>query len=427
MAEGYLNLSSRTKRQYSRYHDVGGQYTRHGQGGMAYGSSGYLDTQRQAGYPPFGRRPQADDGSGRLNDRRHPGGSGYGRSSRGAVGDASKKMLRAAGRLGFGLGAKALSGGFSAAFDFFNPLPVDPTFGSFKFDDPDGRMEPQFPPGYSCVSYRDSGVHSVTCSTKYHSEHVGPNTNATDCHTWHYVAQAFAWDGQNPASYKPYIRAGPVLEGIYGCRRFNYDWVAKYPQGKGPTTRVEWVPKQETRTLPMPVHNMRPLPPAYWESTRGSPLNTRPPKAGSPVPRYAVPSIDIRVAPAPGVRVVPSEGAHMRKPPYSGVPGVVDREKKGTSSLGPALGALARAYDAVTEMDDVADALAQATRGCENVKGLAAKINCVYDNLDKLDIPAAVRNLAYNQAEDAAVGKFHAALKKAKAPFGSSMYQGYMR
>ena len=138
---------------------------------------------------------------------------------------------------------------------------------------------------------------------------------------------------------------------------------------------------------------------------------------------YEVPSINFEVKPGDKGHKPPTDGEHVRKPPVW-----PDKERKTKPPLKDALAAAGRLYDGVTEVNDIVDAIADAIPQCKAVKGgMIARLNCIYDNSDSLDLPQAVRNIAYNEAEDSIVGGIHKFGKKAKAPFGSSIYGGYTR
>lgn len=173
------------------------------------------------------------------------------------------------------------------------------------------------------------------------------------------------------------------------------------------------------RKVAMPVPVTTPVPASITE-TYTPPSGRRKPRPGKP---YQVPAVTVEVGSGNSGHIPPRTGVHNQLPP-----GPLEREKKGGVGLRQALGMLSRFYDGVTEANDLVDAIADAIPACRAVKGgMVSRLNCIYDNLDDLDIAQAVANIAINEAEDKAIGKFHKALKDAKAPFGSSMWQGYVR
>lgn len=99
-----------------------------------------------------------------------------------------------------------------------------------------------------------------------------------------------------------------------------------------------------------------------------------------------------------------------------------EREKKSDPiSRNTAQKVIASIYDKTTEAQEVVDILVDNLDGnpCKGLKSMAGKMNCIYNNLDKLDIDQVILDLIANHVEDKVFGRFYALGKK--APYGSQL------
>lgn len=217
----------------------------------------------------------------------------------------------------------------------------------------------------------------------------------------------------------PYVQDIVVHTGM-GDSRFRYE--RKYGYRRvipGRTTAPEVKIEPASRIMPMPIA-INPTPSAIVEDVYAPSDRV---KRRRRIKQYQRPAVNVVVAPGSGGHIPPRTGNHNVVRPAPG-----EREKKTGVGLRRALGVLSRIYDATTEAQDLVDALLDAIPGSRAAKklGLHEKVNYIYDNIDRLDMAKAVGNIIANEAEDRAVGAFHGALKKARAPFGSSMFGGYV-
>lgn len=169
---------------------------------------------------------------------------------------------------------------------------------------------------------------------------------------------------------------------------------------------------------PLPPQDL-PLP---WQIPE--PFPSRPPQPvereiGNGIPRpkprykpYHKPGIETDITPDGMSR--PTERPHARVKPRPG-----ERERKGDTPLDMALQAVAALYDATTEANDVVNVIAESIRGqpCSR-GGIAQKMGCIYQNLDKLDVWEMTLGLARNHYEDKIYGRVFGILGK-HTPAGS--------
>lgn len=183
-----------------------------------------------------------------------------------------------------------------------------------------------------------------------------------------------------------------------------------------PYAPPEPVIREVPAPYPTPGRGPRPAPrPKPYESPmieteiRPSPGPARPPYS----PDDPWQDYDPGAQPRPVPR--PEPGLHPRLPPPPG-----DKERKRDIPRGLAGKLLAKLYDTVTEADDAIDEIYDALpkeKRCKGAKTPQAKVQCIYDNFEHLDLMKAAANLAYNHYEDKLYGRIYGPVGK-YAPYG---------
>jgi hypothetical protein len=194
------------------------------------------------------------------------------------------------------------------------------------------------------------------------------------------------------------------VEGFPNRAPINEKWIyneAIPPRSQGTGTK----PGLVRRVMPLPsVTPDRPFITDTYQAP-SNPLRSRP-----KLKRYERPSIDIVVNPGGAMRP-PTNGSHILAPPTGR-----DREKKVYASGRQALALLGKFYDGITEADEVVDILYDNLGKKCRAKGMAAKMQCIYNNLHTLDLSKAIPELIANHYEDKLWGRFYGYGKK--SPFG---------
>lgn len=206
--------------------------------------------------------------------------------------------------------------------------------------------------------------------------------------------------------------------------RFDYDVVWVYPPGI--TKKVpQWVEAQT------PVYVLPP-PPYYTADPDAAPI-AQPAPFPKPAPYPLIPSRPDSPWPQGYKSAQPSNGNPRPLPPYGDplagpavgtdggpfrpVPPHVfmpprkgEKEKKGKA--GPVASAILNAVGTPTEAADAIDAVYDALgKKCPGAKTPQAKLKCIADNFDTLDVAKAIGNLIANEIEDRAIGTVGKALK----------------
>lgn len=177
-----------------------------------------------------------------------------------------------------------------------------------------------------------------------------------------------------------------------------------------PPTELPMAVKAPVGIIPLSV----PMPASITENFPGR----DPSPYERPLPPYAIPSIDIEVAPGNSGHLPPRPGIHVRRKPRPN-----EREKKRGIPYPKVLGAIAALYDSTTEAKDIVDILYDNLgKKCRGAKSMNDKAYCVYSNLATLDIDQAISDLIVNHYEDKAYGKFFSYGKH--APFGTNLTGG---
>lgn len=267
-----------------------------------------------------------------------------------------------------------------------------------------------YPEGTLCVSIRDSGVSYDDCGPE---KGVRTTSRPTaDCHTWHYRNQTL---GPNNASGN-FFTLGPKVAGIYGCQRYNYDVVIRYPRGR--VVQADEVYRQarvDAPVMPLPAtlpqtprqgRTRRPMPMTYPEpipvGDTGLPGHARFRRIAArlDLKRYQEPAIQYGYGGryGSGTRSIVT---HDNLPP---------RKKEKEDKMKISHGLAMKVFGGYTEFKDFTESVAQAVklkngRDCRS-KNIYAAWACIVANRDKLDRTEATWNILENQMEDFLIGQF---------------------
>lgn len=287
------------------------------------------------------------------------------------------------------------------AYDLYAGLDGEP-FYKFGPDTPPGFV---LAPGYSCTrTYPEGGQPCPDTSVKRWSFAIA------ECPIPLSIMGEFIYPSVARPTDRTFVFGRLTQSGT--CVQFRGTFAVAYPESVQP----EFYPYyREAQRAPVGVIPASiPMAPAASESVPGR----DPSPYQRPVPRYAIPSIDIEIAPGSTSHVPPRNGIHVRRPPRPN-----EREKKRGIPYPKVLGAIAALYDAATEAQEIVDIFYDRLgKKCRGAKSSSEKAYCVYANLHTLDIDGAIGDLILNHYEDKAWGKFHSYAKK--APFGVSLTGG---
>lgn len=131
---------------------------------------------------------------------------------------------------------------------------------------------------------------------------------------------------------------------------------------------------------------------------------------------YEKPAISVDIGPGGPTHVPPVQTIHKEVPPGPGL-----KERKEKTTLGTALGLISALYDATTEAQEIVDILYKHLRKkCKGAKSMSEKANCVWRNLDSLNVAGAMADLIANHYEDQVYGVVFGLVGK-HTPFGSML------
>lgn len=256
---------------------------------------------------------------------------------------------------------------------------------------------PVVPPGYSCYSYSAAiDLTSADCNREYHLQSQADSSSAVNCSTWHYQNQVIRTSNIMNGLHELVIY-GPKQGGIYGCQRYNFAHVWKYPQEIRNTAFTPYVePAVPARTLLVPTLTV-PLPLAVDQGYAPDPKTPRPNR--NPLP-YQEPGSSYQ----PPFKGPPLKwpAPHNRLPPKKG-----EKEKKGSAPVPQGFKMGAKAYGAWTEFADFADAMYEGVPQSKQrpYQNPFQKLGAVWDNWDSMDWRKAFEAFALAQAKDYAIGK----------------------
>lgn len=297
---------------------------------------------------------------------------------------------------------------FSAAYGLF-----DGQWGKFGEDQPEGW---RFPPAIdqfdvSCGGGDPYGrwnaysvrVNGSVLGFRDFQCHVGPG----DGTGWDVLDD---WDGHR--LYIPEDRDAVYL----GPAPAVADWWIRTEKGvlidrtitTGPLV-IEWGPGESAKALPL----MRLEPPLA--SVEESVAGDRRLPGEEPLAPYERPAVTVELdpsskSPPPNYPDEP----HVLRPPYPH-----EREIKTKTGKWMAAQVLFALYDATTEAKDIVDILYKNLgKKCRGAKSMSQKANCVWRNLDTLDVDAAILGIVANHYEDKLYGRVYGPVGK-HSPFGS--------
>lgn len=199
---------------------------------------------------------------------------------------------------------------------------------------------------------------------------------------------------------------------------YSYQWLPTVVSG-GPPQRVL---QDDPRARALPLRMLDPLTPPLLGGNYGFPWPVPWKNAGKmPGHYYPTPSTAPPVRNLPGIVLTPGGvrpiPPHVPTKPY---PGEREIKKQVPKKWLPRLKKVQEGiFHPLTEFGDFLDALYEATPCApKGLKSPADKLKAIVENAGCLDIPRALYNLAYNQAEDAVVGQGFKQLEKATKRLG---------
>lgn len=213
-----------------------------------------------------------------------------------------------------------------------------------------------------------------------------------------------------PYYHRTILMVGPMsLAANCGLNRFHVTGVyVKYsPRAQSPNcarhTEPEYKIPVNIRTVPHTVTYapvVTPVAPSIIDTWQPAPRTG--PQFQPRVKPYQLPAVTANIPQTETGPIGITNTPHNRLPPKRG-----ERERKRGVKPKIALAVVASIYDSATEAKDIVDILyANLGRKCKGAKSMSQKANCIYNNLDSLDVDAAILDLIQNHYEDKVWGSY---------------------